>query len=254
MKTIVGNLQNATTDPSPGIECWMPEGDSQNIGLIILPGGGYANLAEHEGKGYAAYFSKAGMTCFVVNYRLGTQGFQHPAMLEDSLAAIETIRSRATEFGIDPNRLGIIGSSAGGHLAAHTLVAWDSYQSEVSLRPDFGILCYPVITAHGPYAHEGSLANLMGSAASDALRDSLACDKLVSDQTPPCFLWHTVEDPVVAVENSMLFASALRDREVPFELHIYPHGRHGLGLETSFHWEVDCLRWIKETARSTAAV
>jgi acetyl esterase/lipase len=248
-KIITRKLKRGHTAPAPSIECWIPEGNHTGIGMVVLAGGGYGGLAEHEGAGYAEHFMKAGVACFVVTYRLGSQGFRHPAMLEDALAAIATIRAGAHEYGVDPHRLGIIGSSAGGHLAAHTLVAWNQYESEVSLRPDFGILCYPVITSTGAHAHAGSILNLAGDAASESLLNELSCEKHVSAETPPCFIWHTGEDAGVPVENSMLFASALRAYGVAFELHVYAKGGHGLGLDTEFPWEADCLRWIKDTAQ-----
>jgi acetyl esterase/lipase len=249
MKIITGKLKNGRTNPSPSIECWIPEQNHNRIGLIILPGGGYGMLAEHEGKGYAEHFCRAGIACFVVSYRLGSKGFRHPAMLEDALAAIETVRSMAAEFQIDPHRIGIMGSSAGGHLAAHTLVAWNKYKSDVSLRPDFGILCYPVITS-GEHAHKGSFNNLAGNDASATLLHELSCEKHVTAETPPCFIWHTAQDAGVPAENSMIFASALRKHKVPFELHVYTTGRHGLGLGSHFRWETDCLRWILEITQA----
>lgn len=245
-KALVGQLASAATDPRPPIDCWIPERDANGAGLIIFPGGGYGNLAAHEGRGYAEYFSARGVACFVVSYRLGSQGFRHPAMLEDALAAVHVVRSRASEFGVDPQKIGVMGSSAGGHLAAHALVAWSEYEGEVSLRPDFGVLCYPVICSRPPHAHAGSMRNLAGDDAGDSLLDSLACEKRVKRTTPPCFIWHTGDDGAVPVENSMLFAAALRAQQVPFELHIYERGRHGLGLGAPFSWGVDCLRWIAE--------
>jgi len=249
MKTITGKLESGLTKPAPTIECWIPEGNHKGVGMIILPGGGYGCLAEHEGLGYAEYLSKAGIACFVVSYRLGSEGFRHPAMLEDALAAISTIRSAADEYGLDPHKLGIMGSSAGGHLAAHALVAWGQYESDVSLRPDFGVLCYPVIKSEGAHAHAGSMQNLAGDEPSSELLDELSCEKHVSAETPPCFLWHTGEDEGVPLENSIYFASALRQAGVPFELHLYHKGRHGLGLGAPFDWGSDCLRWIDETVK-----
>ena len=247
MKTIIGELKNGRTDPHPNIECWIPERDNKGIGIIILPGGGYSFLSDREGREYAEHFSKEGIASFVVTYRLGSQGFRHPAMLEDALAAVYTIRSCASDFGLDPNKLGVMGSSAGGHLAAHTLVAWDRYESDVSLRPDFGVLCYPVITSRGPHVNQGSIDSLAGEKAPDSLLDELSCEMHVSGQTPPCFIWHTGEDATVPVENSMLFASALRRHGVPFELHVYAKGVHGLALDAPFRWTADCLRWIEDT-------
>ncbi|MCB0061993.1 MAG: alpha/beta hydrolase [Caldilineaceae bacterium] len=245
---LTGTLPGATTNPAPPIECYLPPAAQRNgTGLIILPGGGYRMLAEHEGKGYADYFVQAGISCFVVTYRLGGNGHRHPAMLEDALAAVHTVRGRAAEWGIDPAKIGIMGSSAGGHLTAHTLVANSRYAENGSLRPDFGILCYPVIRMRGDFVHEGCRANLLGDNPSEALIDEVAVDALVTAETPPCFLWHTVEDAAVPVENSMIFAGQLRKHGVPFELHIYPKGRHGLGLNTELAWGEACLRWIRET-------
>lgn len=249
MKVIKGTLDCGTTDPAPSIECWIPEENHTGIGLVILPGGGYSGLADHEGTGYAEHFSKAGIACFVVTYRLGPDGFRHPAMLEDALAAIYTIRTNAKEYAVNPDRIGIMGSSAGGHLAAHTLVSWDKYKSSISLRPDFGVLCYPVITSRGVHVNSGSIRNLTGEDTPEALLDEVSCEKHVTPETPPCFIWHTGEDACVPMENSMLFASELRRHGVAFELHLYEEGRHGLGLATTFQWEADCLRWIKETTQ-----
>lgn len=244
---LTGHLPNATTAPAPTIDCYLPPAEQRNgIGLVILPGGGYRGLADHEGKGYADFYGQAGISCFVVTYRLGSNGYRHPAMLEDALAAIHTVRSRAAEWGIDPQKIGLMGSSAGGHLTAHTLVTNGRYAANGTLRPDFGILCYPVIQMRGDYVHSGCRENLLGDNPSDALIAEVAVDELVTAQTAPCFLWHTVEDAAVPVENSMIFASQLRKHNIPFELHIYPKGRHGLGLNTDLAWGDASLRWIRE--------
>jgi acetyl esterase/lipase len=253
MHTIKGQLDTGRTAPAPDIECWVPTHDPSGIGLVIFPGGGYGNLADHEGADYARHFRDAGVACFVVKYRLGTQGYRHPAMLEDGLAAIAAVRSRAAEFAVDPGRLGVMGSSAGGHLAAHTLVAWQEYRSAVPLRPAFGVLCYPVIAVRGPYAHEGSRRNLAGDNPAPELLDELSCAQRVCGATPPCFLWHTVEDTGVPPENSLLFAAALRQHGVPFELHLYQRGAHGLGLGAPFAWAAECRRWLAEVAPSGVA-
>ena len=250
MNELNGSLEHSKTDPSPRIESYLPSPDRRNgIGLIIFPGGGYGGLAEHEGKGYAEFFRNEGICCFVVSYRLGSQGFRHPAMLEDALSALFTIRKMADSVGMNPAKIGVMGSSAGGHLTAHSLVSYDSYKSSISLRPDFGILCYPVIAMSGDYCHQGSRANLIGRNPSEELIREVSCDELVTPHTPPCFLWHTYEDAGVPFENSLLFAAALRRNAVSFELHIYHKGRHGLGLNADFSWANDCLRWINDVTQ-----
>ena len=253
MNIIQGQLASGTTAPSPEIACWLPEGKPSGVGVVIFPGGGYGMLAAHEGEGYARFLRDNGIAAFVVKYRLGPAGHRHPAMLEDALSAMAAVRSRAAEFGVDPGRIGVMGSSAGGHLAAHSLCAWSAYASEVSLRPDFGILCYPVILSEGPYVNKGSLRNLAGEQASAELLAGLSCDRLVTAQTPPFFLWHTVEDICVPLENSLAFAAALRQHRIPFQLLIYNKGRHGLGLDTPFDWKGECLRWIAETVNPSVA-
>ena len=231
------------TNPAPRIDHYAPPtGTATGQALVILPGGSYRTLADHEGQGYAEHFSARGIACFVVHYRLGAQGHRHPAMLEDALFAVAQVRTRAAEWGVDPQRIGLMGSSAGGHLAAHTLVAT---ADDAARRPDFGVLCYPVITMRGPHAHAESRANLLGDAPTDAALAEASCELHVTAQTPPCFIWHTVEDAAVPVENSLLFAQALRRHAVPFELHLYERGAHGLGLDTELAWAADCQRWLQ---------
>jgi acetyl esterase/lipase len=243
--TLHGKLDSGTTNPNPKIEAYLPsQGTRTDIGIIIFPGGGYGGLAAHEGVGYAEFFQKKGIASFVVEYRLGKKGFRHPAMIEDALAAIETVRKQAKEFGVDPHKVGIMGSSAGGHLTAHTVTSYGEYSIE--LRPDFGILCYPVIEMAGAYGHVGSRNNLLGENASRELRLSVSPELKVTPETPPCFIWHTVEDPVVPVENSLLFVSALQKNGVPYELHVYPKGRHGLGMKSGYGWEEALVRWLNE--------
>ena len=177
-------------------------------------------------------------------------------MFQDATRAIRIVRARAKEWGIDPHRIGIMGSSAGGHLAATVLTHFDPGNPKVedpidrqSCRPDFGILCYPVITM-GKYTHPGSRRMLLGPHPNPKLIDLLSNEKQVTAKTPPCFLWHTWEDSTVPVENSLLFAEALRRAGVPFALHIYEKGRHGIGLgdRPPFHhthpWTRDLLFWL----------
>lgn len=242
--TIKGALPSSSTQPAPEIRCFIPEDNPTGTGLIIFPGGGYWQLGDYEGDGYAAYFSAHGIACFVVDYRLASQAFRHPAMLEDAFAAIRTVRSRAAEFGIDPGKLGVCGSSAGGHLAATTLLLHEQYTCDVPLRPDFGVLCYPVILSTGELINQDSIDNLLGEDPDPELLEMMACEKQVTPDTPPCFIWSTGEDTAVPVENSLAFAAALSRNKVPFDLRIYDRGRHGLGLDTPYGWEEDVVNWI----------
>jgi acetyl esterase/lipase len=219
--------------------------------MLICPGGGYGHLAEHEGKDYALWLNEHGVHGFVLKYRLGAHGYRHPRMLQDVARAVRLTRARATEWGIDPHRVGIMGSSAGGHLAATLLTHFDGGMPSAadpvereSCRPDLGVLCYAVITMEGK-THPDSRKNLLGDNPSPELVESLSNERHVTPQTPPCFIWHTYEDTTVPIENSLMFAEALRAAGVPFDLHIYQHGQHGIGLAGGHPWTRDCLFWLK---------
>jgi acetyl esterase/lipase len=219
--------------------------------MVICPGGGYGHLADHEGKDYALWLNEHGVCGFVLKYRLGTHGYRHPRMLEDAARAVRLTRSRAKEWGIDRQRVGIMGSSAGGHLAATLLTHFDAGKADAadpiereSCRPDLGVLCYAVITM-GEKTHASSKNNLLGDNPTPELVELLSNERHVTPQTPPCFIWHTYEDATVPVENSLMFAEALRKAGVPFDLHIYQHGKHGMGLAGGHPWTQDCLFWLK---------
>ena len=244
-KPFTGCLPGATTSPAPAIEPFLPApGTANRRALVIFPGGGYNHLAQHEGRGYADWYQQYGYACFVVSYRLGSAGHRHPAMLEDAAAALHTVRARAAEFGVDPRAVGVVGSSAGGHLAASLMVHHARFAPAADCRPDFGILCYPVISFTDPCAHTGSRDALLGPDASPDLLRELSCELQAGPATPPCFLWHTAEDSAVPARNSLLFAEALFRAGVPCELHVYPTGRHGLGLNTGHPWAAASLRFI----------
>jgi acetyl esterase/lipase len=224
--------------------------------MLILPGGGYGNLAEHEGTGYAQFFAAHGITAYVLKYRLGSNGYRHPIMLNDAARALRMLRAFARRDGLDPNRIGVIGSSAGGHLASTLLTHFDAGNPNAtdpiereSSRPDLGVLCYPVITL-GEFAHAGSRRNLLGDNPPADLVRNLSNETQVTRNTPPTFIWHTVEDKAVPVENALLFASALRRAGVPFSLHIYELGAHGLGFgrpdRPAPPWADQLLYWFKE--------
>ena len=228
--------------------------------MIICPGGGYGGLAEHEGPGYAAYLEQQGITCFVLKYRLGSKGYRHPIMLGDAARAVRLVRSRAVEWRIDPNRVGIMGSSAGGHLASTLVTHFDAGKpgdpdpiEQQSSRPDVGVLCYAVITM-GEYTHAGSKKNLLGENPDPSLVELLSNEKQVSKDTPPCFVWSTGEDKAVPVENSLQFVAALRRNGVPFDFHVYEKGPHGIGLSSGKNgipaddvhpWAKDLVFWLK---------
>lgn len=237
---------------APLLDVYEPFGTAFNdCAVILLPGGGYEGLAAHEGEGYAGIFQLWGFRAFVCSYRLGSEGHRHPAMWHDATRAVRLVRARATEWGVNPDKIVLVGSSAGGHLAASVLTCWDRGNpgdpdpvERVSSRPNLGVLCYPVITM-GEGTHAGSRDQLLGPQAPEELIRKLSAERNVTAQTPPCFVWHTVEDPVVPVANSLGFASALHAAGVPFELHIYQDGGHGLGMKDGHPWVEDCLRWLK---------
>ena len=198
--------------------------------MVICPGGGYRNLAmDHEGKQVAEWMNARGIAAFILKYRLGPR-YHHPAMLNDAQQAIRTVRARAKEFGVAPDRIGIMGFSAGGHLTSTAATHFETVDG-VSSRPDFAVLCYPVLTlTDEPYVHKGSRQNLLGDNPDPKLVSLLSNELQVTPQTPPTFMFHTNEDTGVPPENSVLFYLALRKAGVPAELHIFEPGRHGLGL------------------------
>ncbi len=221
--------------------------------MVICPGGGYGGLADHEGAGYARWLAAHGVAGMVLKYRLGSAGYRHPAMLNDAARGLRLVRARAAEWKLDPKRIGIMGSSAGGHLASTLLTHFDAGNAAAtdpiekeSSRPDLGILCYAVITM-GPDTHQGSKNNLLGKDPSPELVTLLSNELQVTPQTPPCFVWHTWEDNAVKVENSLMFAEALRRAGVRFDLHIYEKGGHGMGLgkNAEHPWAKDCLYWLQ---------
>ena len=229
--------------------------------VVICPGGGYGGLAGHEGAGYAEWLAENGVAGIVLKYRLGSKGYRHPAMLNDAARAVRLTRTKAAEWKIDAKRVGIMGSSAGGHLASTLLTHFDAGKpgdadpvEQQSSRPDFGILCYAVITM-GPDTHGGSRQNLLGPNPAPELIELLSNEKQVTKTTPPCFLWHTADDNAVKVENSLEFAAALRRAGVPFDLHIYQRGPHGIGLSVGKNgaapgevhpWAKDLLVWMRQ--------
>jgi acetyl esterase/lipase len=232
-----GAVGNEDAD-RPTLTVYLPPAErAVPTGVVVCPGGGYAKLAmDHEGRQVAEWLNSLGVAAFVLKYRLGPR-YRHPAPLEDAKRALRLVRSRAGEFRIAPDRIGVWGFSAGGHLASTLATHFDAGNpaaadpiERVSCRPDFAILAYPVISFASEYAHKGSRRNLLGDNPDPALVENLSNEKQVTAQTPPTFLFHTNEDQGVPAENSVLFYLALRRAGVPAELHIYERGRHGVGL------------------------
>jgi acetyl esterase/lipase len=230
--------------------------------VVILPGGGYHGHAMgHEGHDFAEWFYSLGITSAICTYRLrgkGNEGkgYGHPAPMLDAQRAIQTLRSRAKQLNIDANRIGVIGFSAGGHLCStvSTKFAEPNPDSEdpvqrVSSRPDFSILCYPVIGFDKPYTHQGSQRNLLGENPNAQLVESLSNETQVTKQTPPTFLFHTQEDNAVPVENSVQYYLACKRNGVPAEMHLFPKGPHGVGLAKDMdganQWPKLCAAWLK---------
>ena len=232
-----GVLGNDDAD-KPSLTIYLPDSSqASGSGVVVCPGGGYGMLAmDHEGKQVAQWLTARGVAAFVLKYRLGPR-YHHPVELGDAQRAIRYARYHAAEYGIGPEKIGIWGFSAGGHLASTAGTHFDSGNSgasdpidRVSSRPDFMILCYPVISFTTPYVHRGSMRNLLGDNPDQKLAASLSNETQVTPQTPPTFLFHTDSDDGVPSENSVLFYLALRKAGVPAEIHIYERGPHGVGL------------------------
>lgn len=216
-------------------------GPSPRPACIVFPGGGYGTLAPHEAEPVAHWMESTGLRGFVLRYRVAPA--RHPAPLDDAHEAIRLVRSNAPAWGVIPTKVGILGFSAGGHLASTASTHWADREE----RPDFALLIYPVISLRDPLAHAGSRQNLLGPNPDPALVDALSNEKRVSLDTPPTFLVHGVDDTIVPVGNSLAYATALAEHRVPFELHCIEHGPHGFGMGTPGSpqdWRPDAARWL----------
>ena len=242
----------------PSITAYLPAADkATGAAIVICPGGGYGHLAVgHEGEEIGQWLNSLGVAGFVLRYRL-SPAYQHPAPMLDVQRGIRTVRARATEWKIDPSKIGVLGFSAGGHLASTAATHFDDGDAsaadpidKVSCRPDFAVLCYPVISfTDESVMHRGSRNNLIGKEPSQELIESLSNEKQVTGKTPPVFLWHTSEDKGVPPGNSTLFYLSCIKAGVPAELHIYEKGPHGIGLAKKFpgadQWSVQCESWMR---------
>ncbi len=233
-----------------------PAGKANGAAVVVCPGGGYVVVAsDHEGKQVAEWLNSLGVAAFVLQYRLGPR-YHHPAPMQDAQRALRMVRARAGEWGVDPGRVGILGFSAGGHLAATAGTHFDQGRADAAdaverqgSRPDFLILGYPVISMTHPSVHKGSRDNLLGADPDPSLLASLSNETQVTALTPPTFLFHTDEDTGVPAEHSLLFYEALRRARVPAELHIFVKGPHGVGLAPEDPvlsvWPGVCASWMR---------
>jgi len=248
-----GGITNVSV---PTLTVYRPAVDRPNgTAVVICPGGGYVHLSnEREGVQYANWLSTLGVTSFVLKYRLAE--FGHPAPLQDVLRAIRLVRSRAAEFRINPDRIGVMGSSAGGHLTAsagtlfnHPAGKTGAALDATSARPDFLILMYPVITMRDPVAHAGSRRALIGAQPTPELFNLMSLEDQVTAATPPTLLIHTQEDQAVPIDNSILFFQALTRAHVPAEFYAFEHGAHGMGMKaglgTASEWPRRAEEWLR---------
>jgi len=238
----------------PSITPYLMKGMGPFPVMIICPGGGYGMRAEDEGEPVAQWLNRIGVSAIVLNYRVAP--YRHPTPLSDAHRAIRLVRHHADEWNIDASRVGILGFSAGGHLASTTGTHYDLGNphstdpvERESSRPDLMVLSYPVITM-GKHTHEGSKSCLLGERQHDPnLIEELSGEEQITADTPPVFLWHTVDDEDVPVDNAMMFAAGLRSKGVPFELHLFESGEHGLGLAEQHaeasSWTMLCEAWLR---------
>ena len=248
----IPGYDRSLSDEVPHLVPYLVEDGKIHSAVIVCPGGGYQNKAPHEGEPIARWLNSIGISAFVLNYRVAP--YKDPIPLLDAQRAIRLVRYNSEEWCIDKNKIGILGFSAGGHLTSTAGTHFDYGNNQakdpidkVSCRPDAVILCYAVIT-FGEYRHHGSMVNLLGENPDEKRRFSLSNENSVALDTPQTFLWHTAEDQAVPVENSILFASSLSKNRIPFELHVFPKGHHGIGLAKDFpqasQWTVLCDKWL----------
>lgn len=244
----------------PELTMYLPPREkATGAAVVICPGGGYGHLAmDHEGHQIAQWLNKFGVAGFILKYRHRNSGsgYGHPAPLQDAQRAVRTVRARAKEWNVNPERIGILGFSAGGHLASSAGTHFQNRYNDVkdsidkvSCRPDFMILIYPVISFTESFTHKGSRKNLLGNDPERELVENLSNERQITAQTPPTFLVHGNDDKGVPPENSIFFYLALRKAKVPAEMHIYENGRHGFGLGKQFgavsSWPVRCEEWMR---------
>lgn len=252
--------QNVTV---PTLTIYLPQ-KSSGIGVVICPGGGYSGVAmDHEGHDIAKRLNEAGIAAFVLKYRTPLATYQDDktyAPIQDAQRAIQLIRKNAKQWQLNTNKIGILGSSAGGHLAASAATMYGNTYianaDKIDLRPSFLILNYPVITFTDAYTHKGSRFKLIGKPDGDendamdkAMIDLFSCEQHVDGRTPPCFIIHAIDDDVVPVQNALLFAAALQQNNVKYKTFFYAQGGHGFGMDNATadkDWMPDAITFIKQ--------
>lgn len=245
--------ESGPNENTPSIELFLLDSNSQNPVMIVAPGGAYSHRAPHEAYPVAQWLNNIGISAIVLNYRVAP--FKYPVPLEDIKRAVRVTRYHASEWGVNPDRLGVLGFSAGGHLVSTAGTHFDYGNKleddpieRLSSRPDLMVLCYPVITMK-EHTHEGSKHNLLGENPKVELLSHLSNETQITEDTPPTFIWHTADDASVDVENSLMFAAGLSRYKIPFGLHVFQSGRHGLGLAKDHPeakaWTSLCETWLR---------
>lgn len=245
-------FQNEHNINTASIDAYIINDDKKHSAVVICPGGGYNHRANHEGKDIALWLNSLGISAFVVNYRVFP--YTHPVEISDAKRAMRYVRFNADKFNIYDDKIGIIGFSAGAHLAGSVAEHYDvtDYENideidKITAKPDMLCLCYPVVSLCEDYSHKGSCENLLGE--NSDLASFLSLEKNVRDDMPPVFIWHTFEDKSVPVLNSIEMSKSLKEKDIKFELHIFPEGRHGLGLAENIEgvnkWPEMFANWLK---------
>ncbi|MFC4404438.1 alpha/beta hydrolase [Gracilibacillus xinjiangensis] len=245
---------DSLSDECPSLTPYLLENKKDTPLIIVIPGGGYSHRAYHEGEPVAKWLNENGFHAAVLRYRVAP--IYNQEVINDGQSAVRAVRYYSKAWGIEADKVGVLGFSAGGHLAAMISNSFDygdkTHENPLyhqSSRPDFHILCYPVISM-GKHTHEGSRNNLIGENPDESVMAQYSAEKLVTENTPPAFVWSTANDASVSVFNSLHYVQALQQKNIAFDLHIYQDGRHGLGLADehphTYMWKEVCLNWLNQ--------
>lgn len=240
--------------PAPHLDAFLLKTKEPIGAVLICPGGGYGHIAEHEGAPVAQWLNSLGYAAFVLHYRVAP--YRHPYPLVDARRALCHIRFNSQNYGIRADKIGVLGFSAGGHLAASLCTQQDLSGIEddidpverMSSRPDFMILGYPVVTFSGRHAHADTMKNLLGHIPDGDERAAFSIEKNIRAKTPPAFIWHTAEDETIPVQNSLVLAGALSEAGIPVQMHVFSRGHHGIGLAQGAEagaWTELCAAWLQ---------